>query len=138
MTHWPILKDEVSFDSNSSRFGPIDAAALTICIIAKKLSLSPPVPLVVPAAPEDNPSPSQGWYPPAWQRFIDHVTTYLLHDFLFYHPFPVGHEGQKWAREAASAAFISYNCSEDITLDANSCKFGQCPYITTTDFHNSL
>ena len=70
----------------------------------------------------DHPSPLRGWYPAAWQRFIEFSCTHLLHDLLYAHPFPAGPEGQKWAREAASTAFISFNRYKDVLLDKESCK----------------
>ena len=42
---------------------------------------------------------------------------------IFSHPFPAATDGQKWAREALSAAFASYNREYGITLDKKSCKF---------------
>ena len=56
---------------------------------------------------------------------------------LFSHPFPVGPEGQLWAREAAEAAFISYNRKEEILLDKDSCKFLNVHHPHVIDVHNS-
>ena len=98
----------------------------------------PRVPLTLPALQADGPPPLQGWYPPAWQRFIEFVVTHLLHDMLFSHPFPAGPEGQKWAREAASVAFITYNRNEDILLDKESCKSDSTCHLNNTDVCNSL
>lgn len=85
-------------------------------------STPPTVPLTLPAL-GSNEMPSQSYYPSAWQDLINHASTYILHDMIFSHPFPPAIEGQKWAREALSAAFVSYNRKYDITLDKRSCKF---------------
>ena len=42
VTCWLVFEDEVSLDSNSSRLGPVDVAALTISVITNKPSPSPP------------------------------------------------------------------------------------------------
>ena len=39
---WPVLENEVPFDSDSSRLGLVDATTFTISIIANKPSFSPP------------------------------------------------------------------------------------------------
>ena len=82
---------------------------------------APVIPLVLPPAQIDQHLPRSS-YPPAWQDLIDHACIYILHDMIFSHPFPSAAEGQKWAREALSAAFVSYKREYDITLDKKSCK----------------
>ena len=106
---------QLAVSRSAARLAPSPTAPLTV----------PPVPQMTPLAlvsPQINNPPQRSSYPPAWQDLIDHSCTYILHDMLFSHPFPSGVDGQKWAREAVSAAFSSYGQTyHGIFLDKQSC-----------------
>ena len=87
---------------------------------------SPPFSSEMPSIAPALPTPPEGYkatildYPQAWQNLINSAGLQLLNDMLFAHPFPIGHDGREWAREAISTTAASFERARDTIYDKQS------------------